>query len=204
MNLRGQSSGTAAIAANARRLLQDAELLAQARRHPTAMALAILAIEEVGKYFLVRWSSEPRRKWRGRKSHQEKQSVVATFNLAKAAIREVEAAAEHAGFSRTEAGARDLLGMLTQMRHIAEYRSWALAEEERLVELVAGAMAEADAGTLSSRKSRLGLIDAAKQQCLYVDLDVTGAVASSPEQITEADTQAWLQHARDAVGHLPA
>src|SRR5712691_150340 len=43
------------LANNARRLYEDAKLLHQYERHASATALAILAIEEVGKYHIYGW-----------------------------------------------------------------------------------------------------------------------------------------------------
>jgi AbiV family abortive infection protein len=49
-----------AILQNARRLLADAELLATKERWPTAHALGLLALEEVGKVALMQWGHLPR------------------------------------------------------------------------------------------------------------------------------------------------
>ena len=70
-----QNETRAAIVANARRLLTDAEILFKAERYPTALAIAILAVEEVGKMYLTEWNAEkdPRR------YHAQKQSVLGSF-----------------------------------------------------------------------------------------------------------------------------
>ena len=44
-----------AVSDNARRLLADAEALFELHRYQSATALAILAIEEVGKHYMVKW-----------------------------------------------------------------------------------------------------------------------------------------------------
>jgi len=72
------ADGIAAAQANADRLIQDAKLLAAAERHPSAAALAILAIEERGKVTVLRHmalaSDEQalRDAWRDYRSHRAK------------------------------------------------------------------------------------------------------------------------------------
>jgi len=46
---------------NARQLLSDAELLFDHGRYGRATALGVLAVEEVGKYYLLKWDkSKPK------------------------------------------------------------------------------------------------------------------------------------------------
>ena len=52
----GADAGQAAIAKNARSLLSDAELLFEHGRYARAAALAVLAVEEVGKFYLRKWN----------------------------------------------------------------------------------------------------------------------------------------------------
>jgi AbiV family abortive infection protein len=46
------------LAANARRLFEDAKLLSEHGRYPSAAAIAILSMEEVGKYHVYRWKHQ--------------------------------------------------------------------------------------------------------------------------------------------------
>jgi hypothetical protein len=52
-----KSETLTSIGANARRLFADGELLYRAERYPSALALAILSIEEAGKYSSFRHAS---------------------------------------------------------------------------------------------------------------------------------------------------
>lgn len=72
------TNGIAAAQANARRLLEDAKLLAKANRYPSATALAILAMEERGKVAILKrlaLVSDPagvRATWKEYRSHRAK------------------------------------------------------------------------------------------------------------------------------------
>jgi AbiV family abortive infection protein len=72
------SEGIALARANASRLIADAELLLDADRHPSAIALAILAIEELGKVQIIKMivlhSEEAalKKSWREYRSHRAK------------------------------------------------------------------------------------------------------------------------------------
>ena len=71
------------VVENAKRLLADAEAMFELERWQTGTALAILALEEVGKYYLISWEHDE-----GKKvvSHKTKQAVLASFYLADSAI----------------------------------------------------------------------------------------------------------------------
>lgn len=71
---------------NARRLFDDAELLAKAGRYPSACALAILSIEEAGKCSVLRRLStarddEVKEIWREYRSHQKKNAAWIIMDL---------------------------------------------------------------------------------------------------------------------------
>jgi HEPN domain-containing protein len=75
---------TSKIAFNAVRLAADARLLFENKRYPTALSLAVLSLEESGKYYLIsRNRAEPTGK--ELKGHLRKQSESAWF-AAEAAI----------------------------------------------------------------------------------------------------------------------
>ena len=81
------------ILANAFRLVTDAELLFDNGRYSSALALAVLSMEEIGKYLLARWSSEdPSFRYDKRKLHRMKQGAVAALFLTDSARREARAA----------------------------------------------------------------------------------------------------------------
>jgi AbiV family abortive infection protein len=79
--MRGSREARTAIVGNARRLLTDAEILLRDERYPTALAIAILTVEEVGKVYLEKWQPEKK----SRTYHSQKQSILGSFYLAVAA-----------------------------------------------------------------------------------------------------------------------
>jgi AbiV family abortive infection protein len=89
------AQGMTAAAANARRLLSDAILLLEAKRWPTAAALAILAIEEAGKQGILRSMSvaqtdkEVTDLWKDFRSHRVKNAHSALLEYASAGAREL-------------------------------------------------------------------------------------------------------------------
>ena len=72
------AEGMNAASRNAVRLLKDAEILFEAKRYPSAAALAALAIEEAGKLPILRAlavaqdGSEVKEGWKQYRSHQTK------------------------------------------------------------------------------------------------------------------------------------
>ena len=65
----------ASIAKNARSLLSDAELLLDHGRYARTAALAVLAIEEVGKFYLLKWDRTEAKQ--AMRYHPPKQRIVA-------------------------------------------------------------------------------------------------------------------------------
>jgi AbiV family abortive infection protein len=65
------------------RSLADAELLCEHGRYARAAALAVLAVEEVGKFYLLKWNKAEAQAMR---CHPPKQRTVAFFVMAEAAF----------------------------------------------------------------------------------------------------------------------
>jgi len=65
----------ASIAKNARSLLSDAELLFDHGRYARAAALAVLAVEEVGKFYMLKWDKAEAQQ--AMRDHMQKQRIVA-------------------------------------------------------------------------------------------------------------------------------
>ncbi len=80
------ADGMSAAYRNAKRLLEDAEILFGAKRYPSAASLAALAIEEVGKGPILRSfamagdDEDVKKKWKAYRSHQTK-NVLWLFPL---------------------------------------------------------------------------------------------------------------------------
>jgi AbiV family abortive infection protein len=84
MNFKASASSIAlkAIERNARQLVADAELLFDYGRYSRAAAFGVLAVEEVGKYYLLKWNRVKFGK--ATRHHASKQRTVAAFSLAEA------------------------------------------------------------------------------------------------------------------------
>lgn len=78
--------------ANGFRLLTDASLLFDFGRYSSVVALAVLSMEEVGKYLIAQWSnSDASFRYDKHKRHKMKQGAVAALFLCDSARREARA-----------------------------------------------------------------------------------------------------------------
>jgi AbiV len=73
------------IRRNAKRLLRDAKLLSDNKRHASAFALAVLGLEEIGKSILRLWDLSDYSS-----GHLHKQLAVSSLLMADAVIREAQ------------------------------------------------------------------------------------------------------------------
>lgn len=189
------------LADNARRLLADAELVFERGSHQTAASLAILALEEVGKFFQVKWDAGDGKPvnlpMRGPKAHQSKQATVGSFYAAEAAIAGMKEFLRGMGYPDDD---RTVSQFATALHMPDEKAQEAL---EKVVAFVAAKMAD-DEKTRLMRFARMGLVDRIKQQGLYVDIDKDGELLSSPTSITREIAIEWMEHACQAVMRLPS
>ncbi|WBL77372.1 AbiV family abortive infection protein [Bradyrhizobium xenonodulans] len=126
-----ERSAHSAVLRNAVRLLEDARILRKARRYPSATALAVLSLEEVGKFRtldedLLFWSSEiHNNSIQGRKhlyAHKSKQRAAAEALIDGMGFDELRDLARAAGFriilSKKREGVRpatiDIIGSITK------------------------------------------------------------------------------------------
>jgi AbiV family abortive infection protein len=90
------ADGMNAAVANARLLLEDAKILLERKRYPTATSLAILAIEEDGKTALLRYlalsttEADIRDAWKSYRSHTQKNIAWILPELAKRGARKLD------------------------------------------------------------------------------------------------------------------
>lgn len=90
-------TGMEAARSNAERLLEDATILMEAMRYPSACALAILAIEERGKVAILKHfalqtlPNDARRLWKEYRSHRNKNMAWILPELAAKGARTLEA-----------------------------------------------------------------------------------------------------------------
>lgn len=96
LNTEQAAKGIALARSNATRLIRDAEILLEAERYPSAIALAILAVEELGKVqvikIIVLQSDEAALKqaWREYRSHRAKNVQWILPSLAAQGARTLE------------------------------------------------------------------------------------------------------------------
>lgn len=131
---------------NAFRLMADADLLIRHERYASALALAVLATEEIGKYLLSLWQkNDPAFAYNRHKLHRMKQGAVAVLFMSERVRRDCRA--NGADFSD--------LGTPEKMAHMAQTVQAAIDKELFFAE---------------SAKS--GVIEAVKHSGLYHDDDL--------------------------------
>jgi AbiV family abortive infection protein len=138
------------VVRNARRLLADADLLAENGRYASAFVLATLAFEEVGKVVLAVWGDDLAVKaaLKGATQHVQKQSAAAALLLADLTHGTVHAHVQSVGL----ASPRDLSDGEVPNAVKALVEAYAKSEEARLIDVASA-----------------GILDATKQVGLYVD-----------------------------------
>lgn len=187
------------IKKNAERLLNDAILLKDAGRWQSATALSILAVEEAGKYFLLKWRGVGAK---GSFKHAAKQQVVGSFYHADAAMEAVARYLNEHGLEIQNV--EDLSGWQSKFLGTPEGQKISdllSTENDELVQLVATEMMNHAHGDFSW-KAHVGTIDQIKKKALYVDLDVEGEIANDPTEISEAMAREWINHAETALRRI--
>ena len=160
------------IIANAARLLKDAKLLVDHERYASAFALAVLALEEIGKVLLELWGNPeapPNRKQR-LSAHIKKQAAVSSLLLAESVTNE--------------------LG-----EEIASCPT-----DNALVERVARFMHGSESGRFHWLV-RIGAVDKTKQLGLYRD-DWFETAGLGAAQFSDADAQTLFERCRLAVAGI--
>lgn len=200
------------IAVNAKRLLADSELLLSEGRFPSALALAIFAMEEAGKYYLEKWSQEPRADMpttkkikKGASYHRHKQAVPTTFDLAEITVTTLKEFLHTKGIPSTEENLRvfaEIFFAAQRRKTEPPFDKLHAMFEEKLVNVAAKRMAESDGAKMQSRAAA-GEIEQEKHSGLYVDVSETGEVLSDPAVVTEERAEYWISEARKAVARLP-
>jgi len=160
-----------AIRTNALGLLEDAKLLFENGRYPRAAALAVLCVEEVGKFFLVKHGHD---NWKdGCTRHRGKQNVAASFFLAEV-----------------------LLAAVLDNAHLLSPQAldddW---EETEAAKTLIDNMAQAARDKMGSHQ----VLEKAKNRGLYVDLSSSGSVEHKPSDIGQEKAADCLALAGRAV-----
>ena len=193
-----------ALAENAWRLLNDAELVFRHGSHQTAPSLAILAIEEVGKFFDVRWRHDekpdkPQKRPpmpKGWQAHRFKQGVASTLEAAEVAIGTIHKILIMKGVAPT---AKNVQIFVEELHGDDEASK---AEYDKVVELMVSNLHDHHQNGMGMLV-QTGKIDAAKQRGFYVDIDIGGQITNGPSDITREEAEAWMTRARRCVRHMP-
>jgi AbiV family abortive infection protein len=78
------------VLSNAFRLMRDASLLIDMHRYSSALALAVLSLEEIGKHLLAVWSAEDAKfTYNKHRLHQMKQAAIGALFMAEGARKEI-------------------------------------------------------------------------------------------------------------------
>jgi AbiV family abortive infection protein len=184
------------ILQNARRLLDDARLLYDNERFASATALAILAMEETGKYFIVKRASEKDSVAKDLNNHIEKQIHFASYPFVETILIEF--------FKR--------LGFVPKLgaQMPEQQRQWMNSEsgqtflkkfldnKDFMDSFVQGVL-DTDNGSFMARAERKEL-NKLKQRCMYVDLDETSQVLADPADITQETANFFLRLAHRIIG----
>jgi AbiV family abortive infection protein len=186
---------------NALQLVSDAELLFDYGRYARAAALAVLAVEEAGKYYLLKWNRpKPERATR---HHVSKQRTVATFSLAEAQYDAMERALNAMGLQLTscdeprtpaqqkwvdaQGGDDKIFEALKNNKAFMNKMASAVYEVAQQ-----GLVREALNGTLSKRKE-LGF---------YVDLSEAHEILADPNDVQKKDAQESISFAKSAIARI--
>lgn len=189
------------IASNAKRLLSDAELLAAAGRFPTSTALAILSIEEAGKYFAVRWNiaDDARFGAANLRSHRMKQSLAFSAQMSHELLDNLEEIIHSLGY-RLHFPAADNASSEPppEALSLAEFEE---AHSVDLSKILASRLAKSNFHLLSTDVKK-GMFDRIKQSGFYVDFDDDGLIRSTPDNLTRKHATFWIEQARCIVGRI--
>lgn len=144
------ASGINLAIKNSRRLFEDASLLFDKGRYPSALALAILSIEESGKVSILRSLSladdgkELKKGWKRYRSHKDKNTHWIALDLMFEGARTLE------DLSRIADPDSDHPEILDQLKQVALYTDclgsvhWSFPEEVIEKDLAAGILRTAD------------------------------------------------------------
>jgi AbiV family abortive infection protein len=188
------------IAQNARALLADAELLYEHGRYARAAALAVLAVEEVGKFKLLKGDKAEAQQ--AMRCHPPKQREVASFVIAEAMFDAYERTLHAMGLDWvaiedvTPAGQKwlDSQGGWDKVSERLKSDTPILENMAEACKTVAqsGLVRETLAGTLSRWKER----------GFYVDVSSTQELLSDPNELTKEQAEECLAYAKSAITKL--
>lgn len=187
----------ASIAKNARSLLSDAELLLDHGRYARTAALAVLAIEEVGKFYLLKWDRTEAKQ--AMRYHPPKQRIVADVVAATAAFDAYERTLHSMGLDWK------LIEDVTpaEQKWMDSQGGWDnFAQKLKSDTPIIGNMAEAFKEVFKSglvRETLAGTFSRWKERGFYVDVSGTSEILSDPNDLTKEQAEECLAYAKSAI-----
>lgn len=184
---------------NAERLLSDAELLSANGRSATAVAIAILAIEEIGKAVMHRLSSDPdfRHDKRHYGLHRVKQAIASTVLVGGVVMKLVME--EFGPVINKMKNTHETDQSYVLMRQEYDMKLEMLNSDE-FTEKVAREIYNSTS-SLISEWANSGVLDLLKQGCLYVDYDAAKH-GRSPFLINADLASHFIEKGREALSAL--
>ena len=188
-----------AILQNARRLLDDAGLLYANERFASATALAILAIEEKGKYMMARWARKEGSIVEGWNDHIEKQLRFASLTYSDVFLTELAKQLDRIGL---------VIKHRTQLTE--QERQWADREDGQgsltrfgkdkvFIDTLLKSVFEHEDARLMARVQN-GEMNKLKQRCMYVDVNGNFEVMADPADVSHETASYFLSLARRFIG----
>lgn len=183
----------ARILKNAKRLVDDAQLLLDHTRFASAFGIAVLGLEEVGKITLRKWMSDPEFEHDAKHYgfHKVKQAVVGALYMAESAIVACNSYMADNGLKLVHGA------VLTPKQRQTLMGFNGLENDDQAVEQVAKAIYESK-GRRFSELSKLGALDKTKQTAFYVDEEFL-KIELSPFSFTQSDAENMIERARNAI-----
>ena len=188
------------IAKNARSLLSDAELLFDHGRYARATALAVLAVEEVGKCLLLeRNTAEAEQAMR---DHMQKQRIVAVSVGMEAAFDAYERTLHSMGLDWVAIEDVTPAGQ----KWIDSQGGWdkvceRLKSDTPILENMAEAFKTVSQDGLV-RETLAGTLSKWKERGFYVDVSSTQELLSDPKEVKKEQAEECLAYAQSAVAKL--
>ena len=195
------NEGQYVILANAERLLYDAELLFKNERYASASSLAILALEEIGKIYLIGLGEIERQKNDRISPHRKKQEYANALLIAGPAITAISDFLKEENLPDGPVSAVAFLLAVVQCEKDAETdedRAAFRELKERIEQEIKARLKDSEAARTSQSIYR-GQANITKQAGFYCDVNADGKVLCDPLQISKEQANEWLERAQVVV-----
>ena len=168
-------------------------------RYARAVALAVLSMEKVGKFSIIKWNKDSQPSLVRR--HKEKQRINAAIDMASCVLDEVNAALAEIGFcliSEDKMSDRQKRWVFSERGQ--EFHKEFLHSQETMNRVADAIRQSVSRGVL--RDLCDGRVDAIKQKSLYVDLDLDGNVISTPRDVSQEAAREYIDYAKRVIDRI--